>query len=101
MEIKNITNAEKLPLNVDAWKLLNNDKIEIIFINIPEYQYVEKHINPLDVIFYVIEGSGELYIENNKFILSAGDCISVKKNLERTWKNHSAGILKILVIKIL
>jgi quercetin dioxygenase-like cupin family protein len=51
------------------------------------------------VIFYVLEGEGELEIESNSFIMNKGDCIFVKNGTLRGWVNYSDNPMRILVIK--
>jgi len=42
---------------------------------------------PNDVIFYVIKGSIEIFIDDEKFIVHENDCIEVPKNTYREVEN--------------
>lgn len=97
--ITNTTTALKLPLNIDAWKLFSEGNIEIIQLELKADEEIEPHINPVDVVFYVVSGLGIASIEGDNSELSAGDCLSVKAGISRGWKNSSGKPLKLLLVK--
>ena len=99
--IQNIKNSKKLPLDVDAWKLIASEQTEIIHIELKPNESVPAHINPVDVIFYVLFGSGILETEKEKLSMKTGDSVLVKKHTNRGWHNGYGKVLKLLVIKLL
>ena len=98
--IKNTTNSKKLTLSTDAWSLLDDSRFEIIQINLNPGEIIEKHSNPLEVVFYVVEGQGKATIEDQSELLKKEDSIKIEKNLQRSWENTGENILKLLVYKI-
>lgn len=99
LKILNKANGEKVPIKVDAFKLAGNQSVELIEIVLKAGEQVEKHINPLDVVFYVLKGKGELLVDDTSYTLLKGDSIAVEKNVDRAWINHQSEQLVLLVVK--
>jgi len=101
MKVMELQNAERVPIQIDARKLCTRQDVELIHLTFGPDETLEKHANPFDVIFYVLEGSGELVIEEDKMQIGKDSTIEVSANLLRGWKNNGDGNLRILVIKVL
>lgn len=99
--ISKIESDKKLDLKVEAWKILGNDRNEFIYISLKPGEEIELHANPRDVVFFVLEGKGIILVEDEKTGAEKNDCIEVKKNLQRGWRNESDDELRLLVIKSL
>ncbi len=98
-QIRNHFNSKKLDVPFCAWKLNENEANEIIEFILQPGEIIELHINPSPVFFYVLKGTGTLSLENIDYILGAGDCVFVEKNLQRKWQNNDSSELKVLIIK--
>lgn len=101
MNVTELKNAERVPIQIDARKLCVRPDIELIHLNFAPGESLEKHANPFDVIFFVVEGSGELEIEEEKRQIGKDSAIEVPADLMRGWKNNGKDNLRILVIKAL
>jgi quercetin dioxygenase-like cupin family protein len=101
MKIVELKEAEKVPIHIDARKMCVRPDIELIHLNFSPGETLEKHANPFDVIFYVLEGSGELEVEQEKKLIAPDSAIEVPANVMRGWKNTGTGNLRVLVIKAL
>lgn len=101
MKIVELEKAERVPINIDARKLCVRNDVELIHIDFLPGETLEKHANPFDVIFYVVEGSGELEVENEKKQIAKDSAIEVPAGVMRSWKNTGPGNLRVLVIKAL
>lgn len=99
MKIVELKDAEKVPIHIDARKMCVRPDVELIHLNFSPGETLEKHANPFDVIFYVVEGTGELEVEQTKKRISPDTAIEVPANVMRGWKNTGSGNLRILVIK--
>ena len=99
--VKNLENSVKVPLDHQAWKLQEDDRISIIQLHIEPGQSMEVHKNPVKVVFYVLQGAGILSIEDARLDLTEGDLVEVEKELDRGWRNTGEETLKLLVVKIL
>jgi quercetin dioxygenase-like cupin family protein len=70
-----------------AVKIKSSFGPEIARITIEPFGRVSKHKADVDVIFYVIKGSIEIFIDDEKFIVHENDCIEVPKNMDRAVEN--------------
>jgi quercetin dioxygenase-like cupin family protein len=100
-KVTSIETVPKINLPVDAWKLFSSERVELIHITLKPNEFVEKHINPLDVVFYILSGTGKIDLEEEAIQLAQGECIPVEKNKQRGWFNNSTTQLQLLVIKML
>lgn len=101
MEIQNLNNAPKVPIDLEAHILHSGKSIELVHLLLKPGEILAEHKNPVDVIFFVIEGSGILTINGKPTNLKAADTLKVTQEIDRGWENNSDKDLKILVIKLL
>ena len=101
MEVKNISNSEKVPFNIDGWSLIKKDKAELIYLKLSPGQVLEIHKNPFDVMFFVVSGKGTLLHEEKEISMNKDDSIFIDSSINRGWKNNSENDLILLVYKIL
>jgi len=101
MKVKNPQNAVKVPFDLDAYILHSEKNIELVFLNLKPGEHLAKHTNPFDVIFFVVEGTGDLTIEEENQTFYPFDTIKVTSEKLRGWENKGTENLKILVIKLL
>ncbi|MEE4196456.1 MAG: cupin domain-containing protein [Bacteroidales bacterium] len=101
MEIQNISTAPKVPIDLDAHILYSEKPIELVHLQLKPGEILADHKNPVDVIFFVVEGSGRLTLNGESKILNTTDTIRVSSEINRGWGNSTSEILKILVIKLL
>ncbi|MEN8229598.1 MAG: cupin domain-containing protein [Bacteroidota bacterium] len=92
-------NAQKLPIPQDAWLMFQAVDHEIIRLDLKPGERIEKHSNDWRIIFYVLEGSGQLTIEEEQISMTAHQTIAVAPDLLREWQNDGDRVLKLLVIK--
>jgi quercetin dioxygenase-like cupin family protein len=99
--ISDLQTSPVVPIHIEAHKLFTSGKTELIHLNFKPGEFMEKHVNPVDVIFYILEGNGTLEVENQAVEGQIGRCIFVPAGIERRWMNTGTAELKLLVIKIL
>ncbi|ARN56580.1 cupin domain-containing protein [Sedimentisphaera salicampi] len=87
------------PHNVKAQKLYDKTTAQIIQLTLEEGESLRKHITPVDVAFYVLEGNGLVEIGEESFQTEKDDLIESPKNIPHRWINNTEGKLRILVIK--
>lgn len=87
------------PHKVDSRKLYNDEKANVIHLTLQPGEKLLRHITPVDVIFYVIEGKGTIEIGEEKKEVDADTLIESPANIVHCWYNTSKSILRILVIK--
>ncbi|MCP4311316.1 MAG: cupin domain-containing protein [Bacteroidetes bacterium] len=92
-------NAMKLPIAQDAWMLLRFDNHELIRIHLSPGASIENHINDWRIVFYLLQGEGELNVEGRSHHMLATQSIAVEAGRERFWHNTGKEELQLLVIK--
>lgn len=98
--ITNLENAPKVPFKLEGRVMFAGEKADLIHLTLKNGEILEKHDNPFDVIFYVLQGIGKLITETEELMLYENNCISVKTGIQRSWENCGDEDLKILVVKM-
>lgn len=101
MQKTELKTAEKVPISIDARKMLVRNDCELIHLTLKPTEVLEKHSNPFDVAFYVLSGFGELEVGDETAIISADTVIEVAGGELRGWKNSGTENLRVLVVKLL
>jgi quercetin dioxygenase-like cupin family protein len=101
MDIMFLASAPKVPVPFDARVLHKAGPVEVIHILLHPGEGVPPHDNSFDVLFYVLEGCGELTIENEVRQVAADNLIPVATGTLRSWKNTGTDPVRLLVIKLL
>ncbi len=92
-------NAQKLPIPQDAWMMYRTDNHEIVRLDLKPGEAIEKHANDWRIVFFVLEGTGTLTVEDQSFELDAHQLMAIQPGLLREWKNGGDQNLKLLAIK--
>lgn len=100
MKINKLSNSPKVPFDLDGHILHSENQLELVHLTLQPGESVSEHKNPFDVIFYVVQGSGTLTVENDSYELSANDTTKITSDKNRSWKNTGDQDLRILVIKL-
>lgn len=92
-------NAKKLPINQDAWMLFQFENHEMIRIHLDPGSSIENHINEWRIIFYLLQGEGDLNVEGEIRHLTKHQSIAVEAGKKRFWSNTGEEELQLLVVK--
>ena len=95
----NELNKESTTHNVDVRKLYETDNAQVMHITLAPGEQLKKHITPVDVIFYVLQGTGIVEIGDEKKEVGADSLIDSPANIVHCWYNKSDEVLRFLVIK--
>lgn len=98
VEVKNVQSKPN-PHGVDARSLSDTKNAQVSHIALKPGESLKKHITPVDVIFYVLEGMGVVEIGDEKMEASPDTLIESPAKIPHRWINESNGILRLLVIK--
>lgn len=91
----------RIPVAFDGRKMFASDKIEIIHVLLKPGEFIEKHPNPVDVVFYILAGNGMLTAEEKLYVGEPFMSVFVPAGMPREWRNTGSEDLRILVIKML
>ncbi len=84
---------------VDARNLYDRPEAMVTIITLQPGQSLRRHITPVDVAFYVLEGSGIVEIGDEKEEVTAHTLIESPKDIVHCWYNESGSVLRFMVIK--
>lgn len=101
MRVQNLSNSPKVPFNLDGHILFSEKPVELVHLLLKPGEKLESHKNPFDVVFFVIEGSGLLTINEEKQQLGSSDTIKIKSEHMRGWENNTNADFRLLVIKLI
>lgn len=85
--------------NVDARNLYSTSDAMITVITLKPGQALKRHITPVDVVFYVLEGEGVVEIGEEKQAVSKDTLIESPKDIVHCWYNEGRELLRFMVIK--
>jgi quercetin dioxygenase-like cupin family protein len=76
-----------------------SDKIEIVHLTMKPGELMNMHLQPLDVIFYVLYGNGILHSDQEDIEGIENTAIFVPAGTPRGWENTGNADFKVIVIK--
>ncbi len=89
------------PHKVDARKLYDSEKVQVVVITLAPGQKLLRHITPVDVLFYVLEGEGIVEVGEERVLVKKGGLVESPANIVHCWENPSPSEeLKVLIIKV-
>ena len=89
----------KNPHGVEAKKMYEKPDAMVTHITLSPGEQMRKHATPVDVIFYVLEGTGKVLIGDETQEVSQDTLIESPKDIVHCWYNESGSDLRFLVIK--
>jgi len=101
MRITELRTAEKVPIRIDARKMLIRRDCELIHLSLQPGEVLETHTNPFDVAFYVLAGEGDLVVGTETRRIGADTVIEIPAGEMRGWTNSGTEVLRVLVVKLL
>jgi mannose-6-phosphate isomerase-like protein (cupin superfamily) len=84
---------------VDARGMYNSPELIVTVITLQPGEHLKRHITPVDVAFFVLEGTGVVEIGEEKATISAGTLVESPKDVLHCWYNESSQRLRFMVIK--
>lgn len=88
------------PHNVKASKLYDNEHALVVHLVLEPGQSLKKHITPVDVFFYVLEGTGVVEIGDERQEVGPDILIDSPARIPHCWYNEGDETLRILVAKV-
>ena len=85
--------------NVDARNLYKKPEAMVTVITLKPGQNLKRHITPVDVAFYVIEGEGTVEVGEEKEKVGKDSLVESPKGIVHCWYNDGDTPLKFMVIK--
>ncbi len=87
------------PHGVDARMLYDSEHVQLVHILLKPRERLKRHITPVDVVFFVLEGKGIVEIGDERQEVEAGTVIESPARIPHCWYNESDSVLRVLVVK--
>jgi len=102
MQIRKMSKQEpaKNPHGVDVRRVYESEHALSSIITMKPGEKLIRHITPVDVFFYVLEGTGVVEVGEEKETVSADTVIESPKDIPHCWYNESNADLRVLVVKV-
>jgi len=91
---------EKNPHGVDVKKLYDTENAVVVHITLQPGEGLKRHITPVDVAFYVLEGRGVVEIGEERQECGPDTLIESPGRIPHRWTNESDAPFRVLVIKV-
>lgn len=93
------TNIKETPHKIDARELYNKESAQAVHIQLNPGESLKPHKTPVDVFFYVLEGSPDIYIGEEKQTVTKDSLVESPKNITHYFANNTDTIVRVLVVK--
>ncbi len=90
---------QETPHGVDVRKLFDSEHVQVVEIKLMPGESLKKHITPVDVFFYILEGAGIVEIGDEQAPVTADQLIESPKGIPHLLLNESDGPFRFLVVK--
>ena len=97
-EVKSVSSKPN-PHNVDARAISDTESAQVVHITLQPGEALKKHITPVDVVFYVLEGRGVVEIGEERQEVSADSLVESPAKIPHRWINESDAPFRVLVVK--
>ena len=92
--------ALKNPHKVKVSKLYDTEHAQAMHITLEPGESLKKHITPVDVFFYVLEGTGVVEIGEERKEVGQDTLIDSPAKIPHCWYNESDKVFRVLVVKV-
>jgi len=88
------------PHHVDARKIYESPHAVAVMITLQPGESLKRHITPVDVFFYVLEGTGTVEIGDETATAGKDTLIESPARIPHRWMNESGSVFRVLVVKV-
>ncbi len=93
------TNIKKNVHQVDARMLYDNESAQAVHMQLNPGESLKPHITPVDVFFFVIEGTPDVLIGEDKKRIETNSLVESPKDIVHCIYNNTETTVRILVVK--
>ncbi|HXK80569.1 MAG TPA: cupin domain-containing protein [Bacteroidales bacterium] len=87
------------PHKVDVKKLYDYDNAQVMHISLKPGEALKPHITPVDVFFYILEGTVDVRVGDETLSIAADNLVESPKDIVHNLSNNSDKPARILVVK--
>ncbi len=93
------TKIKETPHKVDARELYNKETAQAVHIELKPGESLKPHKTPVDVFFYILEGTPEVTIGDEKITVEKDSLVESPKAITHHFANNTNEIVRVLVVK--
>jgi quercetin dioxygenase-like cupin family protein len=98
-EVRDVPSG-KNPHNVDARIIYDTENAMVVHITLRPGESLKRHMTPVDVAFYVLEGRGVVEIGEDRIEVGPDTIIESPVRVPHRWINESQNTFRVLVMKV-
>ena len=87
------------PHMVDSRKLYDHESAQAVHITLPPGTGLKPHITPVDVFFYILEGSPTVLVGDERVVVQHDSLVESPKDIVHSLYNETGEVARILVVK--
>ncbi|MCX6701122.1 MAG: cupin domain-containing protein [Methanomicrobiales archaeon] len=88
------------PHHADARKIYDSPHAIAVVITLEPGESLKKHSTPVDVFFYVLEGTGIVEIGDEQNTVGKDMLVESPARIPHRWLNESKAVFRVLVVKV-
>lgn len=88
------------PHHVAVSKLYDTPHAQVTHITLRPGEALKRHLTPVDVFFYVLEGRGTVEIGDEKRTVGPDTLVNSPAKIRHCWYNEGSETLRFLVVKV-
>ncbi|MDD1658739.1 MAG: cupin domain-containing protein [Methanomicrobiales archaeon] len=88
------------PHHVDARKIYESPHAMAVVITLQPGESLKRHMTPVDVFFYVLEGEGIVEIGDERKAVREDMLVESPARVPHRWINESRAVFRVLVVKV-
>jgi quercetin dioxygenase-like cupin family protein len=101
MNVVNVFEAEGMqtPHGVKVARIYDTEHAQAVHITLEPGESLKRHITPVDVFFYVLEGTGIVEIGEERREIERDMLVESPRDIPHAWINESQRPFRVLVVK--
>jgi len=102
MKITDVTKtpSHPNPHHVDARQIYDSSHAMAVVITLQPGESLKRHLTPVDVFFYVLEGDGVVEIGDERKTVGKDMLVESPARIPHRWMNESGKVFRVLVVKV-
>ena len=99
MEVIDLNEIETNEGKFSPNRLIQQDDVQVVLLAFAPGQGLKEHTTPVDVFFYIVEGTAEIQVGDEVKEVSEGNIVLSPKDIPHNVRNTSNDDTKVLVVK--
>ncbi len=91
--------VQENPHKIESKKLYDYDHAQVMHLTLQAGESLKPHITPTDVFFYILEGSPEILVGEERVSVDAEALVESPKDIVHCIYNNTQSVVRVLVVK--